>query len=119
MSTHCAVEDCKNGQYRLIKWRQEICKVHGTRREEENCNCTESFSLQSFPERIKNPEKIKLWKLLINREKDKKLRSPGSKSRVYSNHFVSGYWDYPTLDLGYDSTKRISNLVAQDSPCWM
>ena len=46
-----------------------------------------------------------MWKTLINRETDKKLWSPGSKSRVCSMHFQDSRFEYPTIDYRYMSGK--------------
>ena len=48
---------------------------------------------------------------LINHEKDKKLWSPGSKSRVCSMHFHNSRFQYPTTDLGYDAKNEILYLL--------
>ena len=48
--------------------------------------------------------------MLINRKtKTNKLWSPGSKSRVCSDHFVESC-SYPSKNLGYDSREKISKL---------
>ncbi|XP_065675752.1 uncharacterized protein LOC136091960 [Hydra vulgaris] len=116
MSTHCAVKGCSNGQYKLIKWNEAICEEHGVCRDDPKCSCEAPFRLHTFPTKKKELDRRNVWKLLINRENNKKVWSPGAKSRVCSQHFLNkSSIDYPTLNLGYDASQRIQRLVPIDS----
>ena len=46
MSTHCAVNKYNNGEYRLIKWRDVLCDVHGIKH--AICSCEEPFKYVLF-----------------------------------------------------------------------
>jgi len=70
--------------------------------------------LITFPGKVKDPERRSIWKNLVNRlDKDKKLWSPKTKSRVCSDHF-DGHFPYPTKNLGYPSAdEKVRHLFPE------
>ena len=39
MSTHCAVSNCTNGQYKLKKWENKTCKLKNVPQYSKECSC--------------------------------------------------------------------------------
>lgn len=74
-----------------------------------------SFRLHTFPTKNKNPEAREIWKKLINRKPNEgeksKFWSPGKKARVCSKHFELDDSSYPKLELGYDASAKIIQII--------
>ncbi len=114
MAYHCAVFGCKNGSYRLYKWKSSSCQTH-TGVLHESCGCEPPFVLFPFPTELKDNERRQKWISMINREGNTKNSNfkPTTNSRVCSEHFKGGKptpQGLPTEKLGYDSKKRESLL---------
>ena len=72
MTYHCAVSKCPNGSYKILKWKQEHCAIHGSKKGNEGCSCDIGFDLIPFPTAKSDRETRDRWKALINREDPKK-----------------------------------------------
>ena len=122
-SRHCAVIGCTNGDYSLGKWINSICSVyencmHGT----GICDCTQPFELFKFPAKLKNPDGRRKWIQILNRDKPGGNKwSPSHGSRVCSRHFIEGApthdHPFPTENLGYDSKRKVDNILNQGVFC--
>ena len=99
----CAILGCRNGTYRLKKWKEKLCGEHGCRHD----SCSPPFVLYPFPT-IKNyPDRRKMWIKAVNRKHltTGKNWVPSADDRVCSIHFVDGKpsntFPYPSINLGY------------------
>lgn len=105
----CCVTLCHNSYQTLVKWSLEMCTAHNVLN--DVCGCPPPFELINFPTKKKDSQKREIWKKLINRRDEKgNLWTPRKSSRVCSSHFDNSS-DYPTVNLGYDSTSRVKALV--------
>ena len=82
------------------------------------------FRLHTFPSEKKRPQERSKWQKLINRSSPSKNRKGSlftikSKMRVCSKHFIDKEptyeHPYPTEELGYDPSHRLSTLVDSSS----
>ena len=110
----CAVINCSNGDYKLSKWREEMCEKHHDQLH-ETCGCEPPFNLFTFPTKKSRPCDREKWKQLVNRVKpDKSAWTPGKQSRVCSIHFKdrepTEENPLPTEDLGYKSDRIKTKL---------
>ena len=117
MTFHCAAAGCSNGSYKIKRWEQEFCDIHGCRRYNQKCSCDIGFKLLPFPTAKTNKEARAKWKSLINRQtpgQKGKLWSPSKYSRVCSEHFVDGDTTdenpCPTQKLGYDAGRKVDYM---------
>ena len=122
MTYHCAVSKCSNGSYKILRWKQEHCAIHGSKKGNEGCSRDIEFNLIPFPTAKSDRETRARWKALINREDPKKkgkLWSPSKYSRVCTKHFVDGEPTPtnpdPTIDLSYPDAIRKVKLISKNS----
>ena len=56
---HCCVTGCKNGHYRIKKWKEEICDIHLDYKGGGLCVCDPPFILYAFPSQKTQSERRK------------------------------------------------------------
>ena len=58
---HCAITECTNGFYGLQRWRKQICEVHNTRHDDDECVCAPPYDLFTFPSARSDEDWRKRW----------------------------------------------------------
>ena len=68
---------------KILRWKQEHCAIHGSKKGNEGCSCDIGFHLIPFPTAKSDRETRDWWKTLINREDPKKERQTLVSFKVF------------------------------------